>query len=211
MTDTAADKPAIVFIHGIWMNGWELSWLRYKLSQAGFQTYLFHYHSVLNRPEKNIEKLSDFLKSLHEPKIHLVAHSMGGLLVNQFLTIHDESKIDRVVMMGSPINGSAVAQYLNHKTYAKFLLGHSGESGLLGDGPELQTSRPVCMIAGKKRLGIGMLLAGSVVSAESDGTVNIDETTDKKLLEHHVVDAGHVSMLWSKEVLEIIKKFLLQT
>jgi len=202
------DKEAVVLVHGIWMIGLELLYLRFKLWRQGYRVYQFHYSSLIKTPEQNSQYLYQFSSKVNEPVIHFVAHSLGGIVVSHMLKNHEIDKAGKVVLIGSPVNGSAVAKHLNKRFLFKYLLGKSNIKGLLGDGPRWLSKRPTCVIAGIKKLGVGMLLAGNKMQQQHDGTVNLSETEISQTDEVHVVPHSHFSMLWSFDVAEKIKKFL---
>ena len=202
------NKEAIILVHGIWMKGLELLYLRFKLRRKEYQVYQFSYPSIFKTPEQNAEKLYQFVEKVDEPVVHFVAHSLGGIVVTHMFNNHDVAKSGKVVMMGTPINGSALARHLQEKKGLKHLLGESVIKGLLGGGPLWQSKRQLCVVAGTKRLGVGMLLDRNEMQQQSDGTVNLSETRIEQADEFHAVPHSHFSMLWSEDVAEIIDAFL---
>lgn len=203
-------NEAIVLIHGIWMKGPELLYLRLKLWQQGYRLYQFHYPSLFKTPEQNAQNLNQFVEKINEPTIHFVAHSLGGIVVTHFLNNHVCNKTGKVVLIGTPINGSALARHLYKNSFLKYLLGKSVIKGLVSETPKWLSERKVCVIAGTKKLGIGMLLARKEMRQQNDGTVNLDETQIEGTNEFHVVPYSHFSMLWSRNVAEKIKSFLVK-
>ncbi len=202
------NKEAIILVHGIWMKGIELLYLRFKLWRQGYRVYQFHYPSLFKTPEQNAEKLTQFVSEVDEAVIHFVAHSLGGIVVSHMLKKYEMDKAGKVVLIGTPINGSVVATHLNKKSLLKYLLGKSNIKGLLGDGPCWGSKRPICVIAGTKKMGVGMLFASKEMQQQNDGTVNLSETRIKQADEFHAVPHSHFSMLWSADVAEKIKSFL---
>ncbi len=204
----ANEKEAIILIHGVWMKGPELLYLRYKLWRQGYNVYQFHYSSLFKTTEENATRLYQFVSAIDAPVIHFVAHSLGGIVVNRLFQHYEIKATGKVVMIGTPVNGSAVANYLSQKKYLKYLLGKSVIKGLLGDAPGWSYKRKICMIAGTKSMGIGKLLANSVLQIPNDGTVNLHETQLDRATESHEVPRSHFLLLVSNEVVKIIVKFL---
>lgn len=202
------EKEVVIFVHGIWMKGPELLYLRYKLWRQGYKVYQFHYSSLFKTAEENATKLYQFVSAIDAPVIHFVAHSLGGIVVNHLFQHHEIKKNGKVVMIGTPINGSAVAAYLSQKKYLKYLLGKSIIKGLLADAPNWSYKRGICVIAGTKGVGVGYLLAKSALQAPNDGTVNLHETQLERANESHEVPRSHFLLLASNEVVKIIVKFL---
>ena len=204
----ANQKEVIVLVHGLWMKGPELLYLRYKLWRQGYTVYQFHYSSLFKTAEENATSLYQFVSSIDAPVIHFVAHSLGGIVVNYLFQNHKIKTPGKVVMIASPVNGSAVAKYLNKKKYLRFLLGKSIIKGLLGDAPGWSYKRKICIISGTSGLGAGHILASYVMHAPNDGTVNLHETRLEKADESHEIPRSHFMLLFSSEVVKIIIKFL---
>lgn len=112
------DAPPLILIHG-W-NGGEFTWpppdrLMQLEKELGRDIYYFNYRTgiVANRyPPIEVleEKLDRFL--LPYEQVDIVAHSMGGLLVRQYLAHHPENPIRRVVFLATPHYGSHATQVL---------------------------------------------------------------------------------------------------
>ena len=112
------EAPPLILIHG-W-NGGEFTWpspdrLKQLEQELGRDIYYFNYRTgiVANRyPPIEVleEKLDRFL--LPYTQVDIVAHSMGGLLVRQYLAHHPENPIRRVVFLATPHYGSHATQVL---------------------------------------------------------------------------------------------------
>lgn len=203
-------NAAIVLVHGIWMTGIEFFFLRIRFRLKGFRVYTFHYHSLLKTPAQSAEKLDLFISGINEPVVHFIAHSLGGIILSHLFSQHPPRKNGKVVFIASPLNGSAVARYLAKHKLFKYFLAKSLTNGLLGDGPRWEFWRPTCVIAGSNKLGVGYLLAKSVMQTVNDGTVNLEETFLEDADESHIVHHTHFSLLFSNGVVELIAAFLLK-
>ena len=201
-------NETVVFIHGIWMKGFELLYLSRKIKKSGYKTYHFRYSSLFKTPVQNAERLNRFLLSINEPVIHLVAHSLGGIVVLHLLSQHKQSKLGKVIMLGTPIKGSAAAKNINQRWWLKWLLGKSRVKGLLGDIAFFSGEQEIYMIAGNKGIGMGKVLAYRAMQKESDGTVNLDETLLPYITQHTIVPYSHFTMLWSNKVAQKIIEIL---
>lgn len=202
------EKEVIVLVHGLWMKGPELLYIRYKLWRQGYKVYQFHYSSVFKSPEENAAKLYQFVSNIEAPAIHFVAHSLGGIVVNHLFQQYEIKQPGKVVMMGTPLNGSAAAIYLAKNQFMKYLLGKAIIKGLLGDAPKWNYKRKVCVIAGTQGIGLGQVLASKVMQRPNDGTVNLIETQLENADESHEVPRSHFLLLVSKEVVNISVSFL---
>lgn len=204
----ANKKEVIVLVHGLWMKGPELFYIRYKLWRQGYQGCQFHYSSISKSPEENAASLYQFVSKIDADVIHFVAHSLGGIVLNHLFQHHKIKQNGKVVMIGTPLNGSAAAAYLNKKKFLKKLLGKSIIKGLLGDAPKWSYKRKVCIVAGTSGIGAGQIVASSVMSKPNDGTVNLHETHLENADESHEIARSHFLLLASNKVVDIIIKFL---
>lgn len=203
-------REAVVLIHGIWMTSLELRPLGGYLHRHGYQPYYFFYPSLRRSPADNARRLSDYLQKIEAPTVHLVAHSLGGIVLSHLFAGEAPQQPGRVVLLGVPLQGSIVARYLYTKPFLRWLLGRSAEQGLLGDAPEWRAERETGMIAGTRPTGIGRLLAPGKLIKPHDGTVTVSETHSPAIQEHRSVNHSHLEMLFSREVAGMICRFLQQ-
>ncbi len=200
-------NETVVLIHGIWMTGVELLPLAARLSRAGYPARLFHYHSLLRTPADNAARLDAFLRGIDADVIHLVAHSLGGIVVCHLFDRYPTQRPGRVIMLGTPLRGSAVARRYHRLWLTRPLLGRSTVRGLLGDAPCWSGARRLCMIAGNRGIGIGRLLPGEPLGP-GDGTVALAETRHPAVSRHLEVPFSHFGMLFSRAVADAVVRCL---
>ncbi len=189
------------------MNPLEMRYLGKQLESLGFTVHYVYYQSVLKTPEQNAKIIHEKIKKMNLPDLHLVGHSLGGVVIMHLFDQADDLPEGRVVMLGSPVNGSWVAQKIQDWPVISPLLAKSMPSALSGiDIPEWRTPRDWGMIAGTKNQGLGMLTGR--FPGESDGTVLVEETYHPKQKSHILVDKSHTALLFSKEVAELTANFL---
>ncbi|MDH5485108.1 MAG: alpha/beta fold hydrolase [Gammaproteobacteria bacterium] len=191
-------KEAVILIHGVMMNGAEMWRLRQRLREAGYACYPFHYSSVKTPPEENVQLLHEFVKSIDARVIHFVCHSLGGLLLLHYFDKKIVSKNGRIVLLGSPVNGSEVARRLCSSRFTRWILGRSVEYGLLGGRPLWMKSRDLGIIAGSLPLGMGLIVGGP--DSPHDGTVAVEETYLGGATDHLVLAVSHFGLLYSERV-----------
>ncbi len=197
----------MVLVHGIWMTGLEMTMLSRRLRQHGFTTRRFYYPSLRCSPAENADNLYRYLKSQDADRVHLVAHSLGGIVLLHLFEQFSSLPPGRVVLLGSPAQGSAVARQINRHSFLRPLLGQCTERGLLGDVPDWRAQRDLGVIAGSAGvLGIGRFVGG--LSGAHDGTVAVSETEVSEAKDTMVLDVGHFDMLFSAEVSRQAAHFL---
>jgi pimeloyl-ACP methyl ester carboxylesterase len=196
----------VVLVHGIWMTSLELLLLARRLRRCGYRTTRFRYRSLRRPVRQNAAYLARRVRQLPAGKIHLVGHSLGGLVVLQALQDNPDLVAGRIVLLGSPVGGSAVARRIASRRVLRWLIGRSGEQGLLGGGPRWRGWQSLGVIAGSRSLGIGRLMGG--LSGANDGVVNLEETFLEGVQDGIVEDATHMGLLVSRRVAEQVCAFL---
>ena len=203
-------SDVVVLVHGIWMTTLELRPLARHLRRCGYTCRYFYYPSLRRRPADNARRLGAYLQQLDAPRVHLVAHSLGGIVLSHLFEQGEPARIGRVVMLGTPLQGSVVARHLYARPISRVLLGRAGEAGLLGDAPIWRSESESGMIAGTRSFGIGQFLAPGKLVPPHDGTVAVSETRSPGLHQHRTVHCSHLSMLFSREVADLVCRFLQQ-
>jgi len=198
----------VVLIHGIWMSGFELSLLRYRLHRCGYRTCLFHYPSLRDTSAQNAASLNRFLKSINVERIHFVAHSLGGIVLMHLFHHFPQQKSGRVLMLGTPAKGSGLAHRFYRRPILRRLLGRSPERGLLGGAPSWPRERELGLIVGDRPFGLLAQLTGDALAKPSDGTVSLAETVIEQAREVLRLPVSHFSMLTDSRVAAAACDFL---
>ncbi|MGI9228314.1 MAG: esterase/lipase family protein [Gammaproteobacteria bacterium] len=197
-TATPEHDPAeaIVLIHGLWVNGIEMSLLKRRLRKRGYPVYQFRYHSVLNSPAENAASLASFVAKLPHPTLHFVCHSLGGLVIRHYFASQSRLKPGRIVTLGSPHQGSGAARHLRRLPAGDRLFGKSLEQGLLGACPPWSGNHALGSIAGTLNLGLGRLLLR--LPAPNDGAVTVAETQLENMADHLQLHVSHLGLVLSR-------------
>ena len=196
----------VVLVHGVWMTGLELGLLARRLRECGYRTVLFTYHSLLNSVAQNARLLRRRVSELGDARVHLVGHSLGGLVILRALQEQPDLVSGHIVLLGSPVNGSVIAERINRYPLSRWLIGNSAARGLLGGGPRWQGRQPLGVIAGTRPVGVGRLLGG--FDGPSDGTVAVSETQLENVTASASFQSSHFGLLFSKQVAASVCTFL---
>ena len=182
--------------------------LRRRLEPHGFQVRDFNYPSITGSLAANAAGLAKFIDDVPGDKVHLVGHSLGGVLICAMLESAVPARIGRVVCLGSPLKGSRTGARLARWPGGRRLIGRCladvqarGGFAACRDGVEVGS------IAGRIPLGVGRLLGA--FSEPNDGTVAVRETDIAGLTDHVVLPVSHVALLWSSAVAAQTEHFLL--
>jgi len=200
LSDNQDYTEAVVFIHGIWGTPANFMPLAARLSFEEYDPHLFSYNSVTKTPKENAEKLNIFIDRIQADIIHLVAHSLGGIVLKHLMHNHSPDRIGKTLMLATPINGSEVAKDLNKNDMTKLVLGRATEHGLLGDAPPWPNGRPLGMVAGDKDVGVGKIFKKGGLEGPNDGVVKLSETMSDEITYRYEVSYSHTAMLLTNEL-----------
>ena len=211
-------RAVVVYVHGLWLSGWEGSWLTRRLGRSlGCATRLFEYPSVTADVNANVAALARYLSQIEADAVHLVGHSMGGLMIVELF--EREASGDgliagrrapppgRIVLLGTPIRGSRAAGRLSRLPHGRSILGATATDVLLCPRPHRWNgARDLGVIAGSLPLGMGGLLGP--LHAPSDGTVMVEETQLDGAADHLTLRVSHSGLLFSSKVARQTAAFL---
>lgn len=199
-------REVVVLIHGLWKTGSDMWRLQQRLQKAGYDCRKFKYQSLKQSPEENARRLHQFVSSIDAPVIHFVCHSLGGIVLLRYFDCHPSLKRGRVVLLGSPVNGSQVAIRLSKHWYSRWLIGRSANEGLLGAQPVWNSWRDIGLIAGTMPIGVGLLSGG--LNKPHDGTVSVNETVLHGATDFITLPVTHTGLLYSAKVAQQTITFL---
>jgi pimeloyl-ACP methyl ester carboxylesterase len=206
MMDNSTTKT-VIMVHGLWMTGYELSWMARFFKKRGFRVIFFRYPTVKKNLTENIDNFAKLLKETQKP-YHLFCHSLGGLLALHTLHIHQEINNIRMVAVGTPFLGSHTARKIAKIPWlGPKILGGSMDQALLNGGPKsIPENIEMGIIAGNHSMGISRLLFSPPLP--NDGTVAVAET--KIATAHHMeVNNNHMGLVFSREVAELSHNFFI--
>lgn len=202
---------AVVLVHGLWMTGLDLLWLRRRLaSDFGLSPTIFRYRTTREPIDVVVDRLRELIErtSAAAARVHLVGHSLGGLVLLRLFERHPDLACGRAVLLGSPVNGSLAARALNRMPLGNWLVGAETSSALLAALERRCDSarHEIGVIAGSQSLGLGRLLAQ--FDEPNDGTVAVRETEFRDARDRVVLPVSHFGMLMSPRVAREIGTFL---
>lgn len=196
----------VILVHGLWVNGVDMSLLRHRLSRRNYEPVQFSYDSTGAEPLAHAMALNALVRNLDVERIHFVGHSLGGLVLRHLFHEYPDQPPGRVVTLGTPHTLSSAARSLSRIFPGRIMLGRSVERGLLGGAPPWRTGHQLGSIAGNVPFGLGMVLPD--IPAPNDGTVSVEETRLPGMSDHLVLPVSHFGMLLSRRVAFQVDHFL---
>ena len=193
-------RANVILLHGLWMKGFAMRYIGHKLKNAGYNVHYFSYNSVSTSDDDILKRLDYVIKKNSSGPLFFVAHSLGGLLLMQYLRRHPQTPLSAAVLLASPVNGSLAAKCLSETGLGRFMLGKNGS--LLISGVEYSGAGKIGLIAGSVGIGLGRLICK--LEKPCDGAVSVSETRATWLSHHLVLKQNHAGMLFSPTVMSNI-------
>lgn len=189
----------IILVHGLWMTGYEMSLLKKRLRSRGYTVHQFRYRMVTRDLAHNRDRLRDFIARQQTDKVHLIGHSLGGVLALQTLRKYPELHVGRVVCLGSPLVDSQAGRRVAKFGAGRAIIGKTLPQALF-ESPlnEWTGAQEVGVIAGTRSFGLGRIVGG--VPVPNDGMVAVAETQLPGIIDHITVWVGHAVLVLAPEV-----------
>jgi pimeloyl-ACP methyl ester carboxylesterase len=205
------ESDSVILLHGLIRSDRSMQKLENALREQGYAVYNVSYESR----SKGIEALAEeaIAPALAEVsprhELHFVTHSLGGILVRQYLENHDIDNLGRVVMLGPPNKGSEVVDRL--KDFPGFRFVH-GDAGLeLGTGATSLPNRlgqanfDLGVIAGTRSINLFLSL---MIPGANDGKVSVESTRLEGMRDHLEMEVTHPFMMRNDRVIEQVIHYL---
>ncbi|CAN5352065.1 alpha/beta hydrolase [soil metagenome] len=188
-------RETVVLVHGLWLTGAESTFLRRRLRALGLDARQFRYRSVSESLDTTVQALHRFVIGVGAPVVHLVGHSLGGLVVLKLDECFPDLPPGRRVLLASPVAGSRSAERIAGLAFGRRILGRSVHEAVLGRPGWRVVGREVGVIAGSRGIGLGRLF--TPLEVPHDGTVAVTET---RLVgaAHRLLPVTHLSLLFDR-------------
>jgi hypothetical protein len=163
----------------------------------------------------NARALGEFLRNERADIVHLVGHSLGGLVILEFFNGVASDRAANglslppggIVLLGCPAQGSRAARNLAQRRFGRHMLGRTGREALLASRERTWSgARDLGVIAGDLPIGFGRLVGP--FDEPNDGTVMVSETQIPGAREHLTVHTSHSALVYSGAVARHTAAFL---
>lgn len=207
----ALADDCVVVLHGLARSALSMEVLATRLNLDGFSVVNKDYPST----KATIRELAhDVLPQAvadcpETTKIHFVTHSMGGLLVRQYLKDAELPNLGRVVMMGPPNKGSPIVDEFKDVPGFEVFNGIAGTQ--LGTDPQSVPNQlgpvdfPLGVIAGKQPI---VPLMNKRFDGPHDGKVSVESTKVEGMEDHITMPVTHTFMMNNPKVYDQVVAFL---
>jgi pimeloyl-ACP methyl ester carboxylesterase len=201
----------VILLHGLARTDGSMAKLESALLKRGYCVANVSYESTRH----DIETLAELaiapalVTCPAAERVHFVTHSLGGILVRQYLSVNRIENLGRVVMLGPPNKGSEVVDKLGDFPGFHFI---NGDAGLeLGTGAASVPNQlgpadfDLGIIAGTRSIN---LILSSMIPGTNDGKVSVDNTRLEGMRDHLEMEVTHTFMMRNDAVIEQVIYYL---
>lgn len=214
VSGSASAADCVVLLHGLARTTMSMKPMQRALVDEGFETANISYpsrdYSVEELAEMTIPKGLDACRAYEGlERIHFVTHSLGGILLRQYLSEKEIVGLGRVVMLGPPNQGSAAVDELRDWPGFDWLNGPAGLQ--LGKGEESVPLKlgpatfELGVIAGNRTIDP---ITSSVLENPDDGRVSVADTRLEGMADFVEVEHSHAFMMRMREPIALTIRFL---
>lgn len=204
-------SDCVILLHGLARSDSSMNKMANTLTESGYYVVNVDYPSR----QKEIAALSaEVIPSAlgrcpKEYSVHFVTHSLGGIIVRQYLSQQSIARLKHVVMLGPPNQGSEVVDTLRNVPGFKII---NGPAGLQLGTDELSVPNSlgpatfsVGIIAGTKSIN---LILSTMLPNPDDGKVSVQRTKLDGMKDHITMPVTHPFMMKNEDVISQVVNFL---
>ncbi len=122
--DERVEQEMVVLLHGLGRGNSAMWLMARRLEDAGYLVERVGYSSLDQSPEEIVEHISTKIDACCIASghiLHFVGHSLGGLLIRAYLQENRLSTLGRVVLVGTPNQGTEIVDRLRDKRLMQLL------------------------------------------------------------------------------------------
>jgi triacylglycerol lipase len=200
----SVEEETVVLLHGMGRSRLSMVVLSHRFKGAGYRTLNFP-HSQANRSLDELSgKLVAFIKErVKTPRYHLVAHSLGNVIIRNAFRKEWPPGLGRIVMLAPPNQPAHLAKRFKKNLIYRLFTGDSGQK--LSE-EEFYAALPV------PKVDFGVIAGGKgqklTFSEPNDGLVTVESTKLDGMKDFIVLNHAHTFIMNCKDTFEHCKGFI---
>lgn len=203
-------SDAVVLIHALGRSPRHLSKMQNRLMEEGFKVINLGYSSLRQDVKACAQEIASQLEVCcsQANRLNFVTHSLGGIVLRQYVADFKPSNIDRVVMIAPPNGGSEVVDRWFYKPLLWVAGPAARELGTLESSPPKSLGGinfELGVIAGNRSRNPFFSLA---IPGEDDGAVSVVNTQHKDMADFILLPRSHSRLTKPKYTADQIIHFL---
>ncbi|GAB3109761.1 alpha/beta hydrolase [Aestuariicella hydrocarbonica] len=206
-------RECVILLHGLVRTSASMEVLAERLEGNGYVVANIDYpsreHEIAVLANMAVEAGVARCHQSAATKIHFVTHSLGGILVRQYLQLNRLEQLGRTVMLGPPNQGSEAVDKLAKVPGFEFIHGPSGLQLGTGTGSIPNALGPanfeVGIIAGTKSIN---LILSRFIPGTDDGKVSIDRAHLDNEKDFLTMPVSHPFIMRDERVIDNVVHFL---
>ncbi len=206
-------NECVILLHGLGRLRQSMRRLEHHLQSLGYATINLAYPSTTKSvemiAESHLARAVQDCEARGAGKIHFVGHSLGGIIVRQYLQQHAVSAGSRLVMLSPPNQGSALVDLLRRISPYEWITGPAGQEIGTEPGGLIHRLKPVeievGVIAGNRSMN---LLFSIFMDGPDDGMVSVESTMLPEMRDFITVPSTHTFIVRNPLVIRQVAYFL---
>lgn len=208
------NTDCVIILHGLGRSAWSMISINDALQNEGYtvwnKTYPSRSASIEVLASTHIQKGINHCRKKQTERIHFVTHSMGGILIRQFLSETVIEELGNIVMISPPNKGSEIIDEFMHFALFRWVIGPAGLQLGVGDksvprhlSPILPTTVGVITGNVSKDPWFSEYLPG-----EDDGKVTVESAKLSKMADFRVYPLSHTYIIHNASVVSDVIEFI---
>ena len=203
-------RRLVVLQHGLWRSTCSLGRLERTLRAHGYEVHDPGYPSTRERVEDHAIRLHAAVESIYAKapvdELYFVGHSLGGLVIQEYLRAPDARPVTACVYLATPHRGAMLADLRKHWFLFQLLMGDAAALQLSPGDALHQRPIPAAEVSGTI---VGDLGEGNpAIPGRDDGTVAIGEASLAGARDSVSLPLGHTSISYGSAAILQVLHFL---